>query len=518
MASGSQITPPAKNTCSKDAPCPRSASLPPERPASRSPTPTSPVNNLLPETELRQRYWTNLPRESFILPRGAPTLTANLEELVPFEMTDEEWSDLLDKFLAAVISLAHKVNKEAARTIVEWLRLKEQYIYLRAPLMINETNAAEHMDEFREGMEFLDHCMAMECFPRHNLTDAWDKGLPFFSLRVVPSPTIKVGKGKGRAVTPPPTPSKKRKRTDPKPPKETQTSVADVSKDTSSRPSLALRGRRSQTVRDKSLKTRPRQSSSPSPCPANSTPAGSSNKPTSQPEDETEIDEPAPTRARRPRSLSLTGLLRNISAPVGILSQLPWLLPGARNPTLVPRRLTQARKNSEEVVHEPGFPGTTHAGRSEAAHKRTNKSARRPPDLNHEALPKPLKPAAPCRIQSVAELSTFSNSRIAQAIEAVTVTLFTRPRKVFPNFGKFLLPTSVFMNFLAHETKHANEEFERNNAVNAAALVRFGSPVWDDEERETWMAALKAIQILISTTSTRRTCSLASIAKNGRNR
>jgi hypothetical protein len=27
--------------------------------------------------------------------------------------------------------------------------------YLRAPLMINETNAAEHMDEFREGMEFL---------------------------------------------------------------------------------------------------------------------------------------------------------------------------------------------------------------------------------------------------------------------------------------------------------------------------------------------------------------------------
>jgi hypothetical protein len=26
--------------------------------------------------------------------------------------------------------------------------------------------------------------MAMECFPRHNLTDAWDKGVPFFSLRV----------------------------------------------------------------------------------------------------------------------------------------------------------------------------------------------------------------------------------------------------------------------------------------------------------------------------------------------
>jgi hypothetical protein len=25
-----------------------------------------------------------------MLPRGAPTLTANLEELVPFEMTDEE--------------------------------------------------------------------------------------------------------------------------------------------------------------------------------------------------------------------------------------------------------------------------------------------------------------------------------------------------------------------------------------------------------------------------------------------
>jgi hypothetical protein len=120
--------------------------------------------------------------------------------------------------------LAHKVNKEAARTIVEWIRPKEQYIvrvfffflefsqglaltlseqdewvpinfelptghglprnsiletftytdyeitaltplsgpgfdfmfkYLRAPLMINETNAAEHIDEFREGMEFL---------------------------------------------------------------------------------------------------------------------------------------------------------------------------------------------------------------------------------------------------------------------------------------------------------------------------------------------------------------------------
>jgi hypothetical protein len=90
MASDSQITPPAKNTRSKDAQRPRSASLPPEKPASRLPTPTSPVNSLLPEAELQQPYWTDLPPESFILPRGAPTLTANLEELVPFVMTDEE--------------------------------------------------------------------------------------------------------------------------------------------------------------------------------------------------------------------------------------------------------------------------------------------------------------------------------------------------------------------------------------------------------------------------------------------
>jgi hypothetical protein len=27
-------------------------------------------------------------------------------------------------------------------------------------------------------------CMAMERFPHHNLTDAWDKGILFFSLRV----------------------------------------------------------------------------------------------------------------------------------------------------------------------------------------------------------------------------------------------------------------------------------------------------------------------------------------------
>ncbi|KAJ7802975.1 hypothetical protein B0H13DRAFT_1931615 [Mycena leptocephala] len=186
-------------------------------------------------------------QQSFILPRGAPTLTANLEELVPFEMTDEEMfsfryldhpaitslvplsgaaiiprckscvlaklsralrnkihsenafripgSDLLDNFLAAVVSLAQKLTTRPPVVLLNGFVPRTSYIP-PPPLMINETNAAEHMDKFREGMEFLLHfveetpspylmilvklfrtiCLAMERFPRHNLTDAWDKG------------------------------------------------------------------------------------------------------------------------------------------------------------------------------------------------------------------------------------------------------------------------------------------------------------------------------------------------------
>jgi hypothetical protein len=96
----------------------------------------------------------------------------------------------------------------------------------------------------------------------------------------------------------------------------------------------------------------------------------------------------------------------------------------------------------------------------------------------------------------VQRLADSANQRLRESSHHLSLLI----RSMIAFYGKegfsklWEIPTpykAAFMNFLAHETKHANEEFERNNAVNAAALVRFGSPVWDDEERETWMAALK---------------------------
>ncbi|KAJ7925404.1 hypothetical protein B0H13DRAFT_2314619 [Mycena leptocephala] len=87
MDSEPQDTSLPENTRSQDAQHPCSASLLPD---SHPSTAISQKNTLLPEAELRKPFWTDFPWESFYLPRGAPTLTANLEELVPFVMTDEE--------------------------------------------------------------------------------------------------------------------------------------------------------------------------------------------------------------------------------------------------------------------------------------------------------------------------------------------------------------------------------------------------------------------------------------------
>ncbi|KAJ7851962.1 hypothetical protein B0H13DRAFT_1904826 [Mycena leptocephala] len=585
MASDSQITPPAKNTRSKDAQRPRSASLPPEKPASRSPTPTSPINSLLPETELRNATGpisrgnhSCFPEELQLLPptwrnclvpyirrgnhfraanpaylaevvsRALPIIVRNLlvhklmfsyfspQENTLRERIQNPGSDLLDNFLAAVISLAHKVNKEAARTIVEWIRPKEQYIdewvpinfelptghglprnsiletftytdyeitaltlfpYLRAPLMINETNAAEHIDEFREGMEFLDHSHGMECFLRHNLTDAWDKGVPF-SVFGPPSPEA----GPVINSEPPGTRlifyktwmSTPRLVLLPMYLRLITMNQSCFSNYQGWQGSLALReGDRNRSGQIPEVviapishlrRTAPASRHLRLLRPANSIPAGPSNKPTPQPEDESEIDEPTPNVeaqepvADGPPSKRLRTRKDSQSTAVAP-SRNKKSDSRASSPRSSKQRRRKARKNSEEVVHEPGFPGTTRAGRSEAPISGLTSIAQAIEAVNRDSL----------HAAEVQRLADSANQRLRESSHHLSLLI----RSMIAFYGKegfsklWEIPTpykAVFMNFLAHETKHANEEFERNNAVNAAALVRFGSPVWDDEERE----------------------------------
>ncbi|KAJ7925405.1 hypothetical protein B0H13DRAFT_1863241 [Mycena leptocephala] len=380
------------------------------------------------------------------------------------------------------------------------------------------------------------------------------------SYAVHPS-IIKVIKGKGKT---------KRNQTDSQTNKETQPSKTDASKDASSRPITRSQGKAivnlSGQIPEVVIAPYKPPAKNPPPAsrhlrllrPANSNPAGPSNKPMPPPEDESEIDElalksgaPEPSTDEPPAKRLRTRKDSVTVAP----SRSKKSNARSSSPRSSKQRRRKSRKDLEETTHEPGFPGTTCAGRSEAASKRTNKSRRCPPDLNHEALAEavkagssmecvPDKTGSKClscqhplcshslttsethsRIQSVAELSTFSNSRIAQATEAINRDSLhaTEIQRLADSANQHLLESShhlslgicsmiafygkegfsklweiptpykaVFMNFLAHETKHANDKYEKHHGVDEAAQVWFGLPVWDDKEHETWMAALKA--------------------------
>lgn len=135
MASGSLPASPVANTLPKDVERLRSAS--PASPAAAPPDLAPPVSTLLPEAELRQPYWTNFSSTDLLVPRGNPYLTVSAEELVPFNMTDEElfsFRYLDHPTVAVLVPFARRLNHwyAADPAFLEKLFFRAVPVFVRA--------------------------------------------------------------------------------------------------------------------------------------------------------------------------------------------------------------------------------------------------------------------------------------------------------------------------------------------------------------------------------------------------